>query len=79
MTEYVTEEPKKATVWVDSNGRHWQSREQAIRSNFETELMGVIESLMYGEDGCYSYADELFKVLLNMAEKRPDLLRKLLD
>ena len=41
--------------------------------------MGVIESLMYGEDGCYSYAAELFKVLLNMAEERPDLLRKLLD
>jgi hypothetical protein len=79
MPEYVTEKPKKATVWVDSNGRHWQSREQAIRSNFETELMGVIESLMYIEDGCYSHAAELFKLLLNMAEERPDLLRKLLD
>ena len=79
MTEYVTEEPKKETVWVDSNGGRWQSREQAIRSNFETELMGVIKSLVCYEDGCYSNAAEVFKVLLDMAEERPDLLRKLLD
>ena len=79
MTEYVTEEPKKATVWVDSDGNYCKTKEQALRSNFNIELLKVCEAIVYSENGCYSDATELSRVLILMAEKRPDLIRKLLD
>jgi hypothetical protein len=79
MKEYVTEEPKKATVWVDNNGHYCKTKEQALRSNFEIELLKVCEAIVYSENGCYKGATELSRVLILMAEKRPDLLRRLLD
>ena len=79
MTEYVTEEPKKATVWVDSDGNYCKTKEQALRSNFNIELLKVCEAIVYSENGCYSHATELSRALILMAEKRPDLIRKLLD
>ena len=78
MTKYVEEEPKAVTVWVDNNGDLCSSKEEALRNNFDLELMHNIETLLY-PNGVYSQAVELLELLKLLAEKRSDLLIKLLE
>ena len=80
MTEYVEEEPKAVTVWVDNNGDFCSSKEEALRKNFDLELKYNIETLVYSDrDGSYSQAVELLELLKLLAEKRSDLLIRLLE
>ena len=78
MTEYVEEEPKTVTVWVDNNGDFCSSKEEALRKNFDLELRYNIETLVYPEGG-YHQVVELLDLLKLLAEKRSDLLLKLVE
>ncbi|RBO54665.1 hypothetical protein DSD19_04625 [Rhodovulum sp. BSW8] len=76
---YVAEEPEEATVWKDKMGAAHDSREEAIRANFEADLSTIISDILMSNRQLPENRREAFRALLGViADEHPDMLRILM-
>lgn len=69
--EYVAAEPMQITMYQDQVGNLHETREQALKANFEDDLGGVVPGLL-------EVLGDTVAVMNAIADNHPDMLRILL-